>query len=298
MSNINSAFLQKPASRGESSAWVVASKGNLTKRPWFRARTGTALAHFARDKALAFILPVLLLVAWEVGSRMEWFSSVLLPSPERTFGTLLDLLRSGDLELSLKITLGRVIAGFLVGSIAGFLVGAAMALFKSVDRYAGPFFHALRQVPIYGWMPFLILWLGVGEVFKVAFIAVGAFYPLVLNTYEGIKAVSPHHLEVASVFEYGKFKLFRKVIFPAALPSIFTGIRFGLGHCWMLVIGAEFLASTSGIGYLMAWSRTLMQSDVVISCIFTVGAIGFLMDCLIRGLEHHLLRWRRFTLSS
>jgi sulfonate transport system permease protein len=103
---------------------------------------------------------------------------------------------------------------------------------------------------------------------------------------------------VAKVFEYGPFRLFRRVVLPGALPSIFTGLRFGLGHCWMLVIGAEFLASTTGIGYMMAWSRTLMQSDVVIVGVLVVGAFGFLMDLLLRQVEYRLLAWRRYTLLS
>jgi len=250
------------------------------------------------SKALGLILPILLLISWEVGSRLALFPSILLPPPEQVFSTFWGLIKDGSLFSALEITLGRVLEGFALGSVGGFLAGTAMAVSKTVDRYAGPLFHGLRQVPIYGWMPLLILWLGVGEPFKIVFIAVGAFYPMVLNTYEGIKAVPGHYLEVAKVFEYGPFRLFRRVVLPGALPSIFTGLRFALGHCWMLVIGAEFLASTTGIGYMMAWSRTLMQSDVVIVDVLVVGAVGFVLDFLLRQIEHQLLAWRRYTLLS
>ncbi len=252
------------------------------------------LSHL-RDVGWALILPAVLLLAWEVGSSLSLFPSVLLPPPGQVGATFLDMASSGQLGDALEITLQRVLFGFAIGSVVGFAVGAAMALSPAVDRYAGPLFHGFRQVPIYGWMPLLILWLGVGEPFKIAFIALGAFYPLVLNTYEGIRSVPVQQLEVARVFEYGPFRLFRRVILPGALPSIFTGLRFALGHCWTLVIAAEFLASTTGIGYVMAWSRTLMQSDAVIVGIISVGTIGFLMDFSLRQIERRVLAWRRNT---
>ncbi len=246
-----------------------------------------------KNKSLGFIIPAVLLIAWEITTHLELFPRQLLVPPEQVIFTFLDLLKKGDLIVHLKISLIRVIAGFTTGTLAGFILGTTMGLSKNVERYVAPSFHCVRQIPVLGWIPLLMLWLGVGEIFKIVFIAIGAFYPMTLNTFEGIRGVPREYIEVARVFEYSKLKLLQKVILPVALPNILTGIRIGLGMSWMFVVGAELIAASEGIGYLMSWGRQLFQLDIVMMGVVIIGIIGLIMHHIVRLIEFYFLGWRR-----
>ncbi|KAF0219088.1 MAG: binding-protein-dependent transport system inner membrane [Geobacteraceae bacterium] len=250
------------------------------------------------DKALGLIVPLLLFLAWDLVTRYELTPPQLLPLPKQVAVTFLDMVRSGELLVNLKISLLRVTAGFFAGSFTGLVLGTAMGLSKKIESYVGPLFHSIRQVPLLGWIPLLILWLGMGETFKVFFIAIGAFYAMTLNTFQGIRDVPGEYLEVARVFEYNRLQLFRKIVFPAALPSILTGVRIGLSLSWFLLVGAEFTGASEGIGYSIAWARQIFQTDVVIAGVFVIGVIGLLMDRVVTLLEGYLLRWRRKTFTA
>jgi len=243
-------------------------------------------------KALGLIVPVLLLIAWEIVTREELYSSLLLIPPRIVAQTFQDLIVSGELANHLLVSLARVFAGFLIGSLAGIVLGTALGLSKTVEEYIGPTFHALRQVPLYAWFPMLILWFGIGEKAKVVFIAVAPFYIMALYTLEGVRGVPGEYLEVGRIFEYGRRGMLRKFILPFALPSIATGLRISLSFSWMALIGAEMLAASSGIGFMMNWGRQIFQVDLVFVGILTVGVIGFIMDYLAGLVEAYFLRWR------
>lgn len=251
-----------------------------------------------KDKSLSFVVPLILLILWEIATRLELFPIQLLVSPKQVIFSFMDLLKQGDLIVHLKISLLRVIGGFLLGILTGFILGIAMGLSKRVEEYAGPLFNSIRQIPLLGWMPLLMLWLGVGESFKITFIAMGAFYPMALNTFEGIKNVPREYVEVARVFEYDKLRLLQKVILPAALPSIFTGIRLSLSMSWMSVVGAELVAASEGIGYLMTWSRQLFQFDIVMIGVIIIGVVGLIMDQVMGWFEVYFLRWRKTSFNT
>ena len=243
-------------------------------------------------KALGLIVPVLLVIAWEIVTRKELFSSLLLVPPQIVTQTFKDLLTSGELANHLLVSFARVFAGFLLGSLGGVLLGVALGLSKRVEEYIGPTFHTVRQVPLYAWFPMLVLWFGIGEKSKVLFIAVAPFYIMALYTLEGIRGVPRQYLEVGKVFEYGRIGLLRKFVLPSALPSIATGLRISLSFAWMAVVGAEILAASVGIGYMMNWGRQIFQNDIVFVGIITVGIFGFIMDYLAGLVEAYFLRWR------
>lgn len=141
------------------------------------------------------------------------------------------------------------------------------------------------------WVPVLILWLGIGETSKVIVITIGTFWPVLLNTVHGIKNVDKRYLEVGSVLEKKRKIVLAKIILPSALPSIFTGLRIGLGNAWMSVVGAELIAAASGIGYLISYARELSQPDVMLVGVFSIGIIGLLIDMLLKKVEKWALRW-------
>jgi sulfonate transport system permease protein len=218
----------------------------------------------------------------------------MLPSPEKTVETFRQLLANGDIAINVKASLLLVLKGFVIGTLMGLVLGSLMGLSRTFEKLIGPTFHAIRQVPLLGWIPLIVLWFGVGSQSKVVFISIGAAYAVALNTCEGIKGVPQHYKEIAQVFDYSKLRLFLKVILPAALPSILTGIRVGLGVIWALLVAAEVLTTTSaGIGTMISEGRENFRMDIAVVGIIVIGAIGLAMNQSVTFLERHLLRWRR-----
>jgi sulfonate transport system permease protein len=242
---------------------------------------------------LGLIVPLILLAAWVLVTRHELFSAQLLPPPKMLWDTAVDMLHSGELADNMKVSLVRVILGFLLGATSGFILGTAMGVWRSVEQYLSPLFNCVRQIPIVAWLPFFILWLGIDELFKVVFIAVGTLIPVAVKTLEGIKSVPAAYLEVVRLFEFGWFRTLRIVIIPSALPSIITGLRLGLSEAWMLVVGAELVAASAGIGNVMTIARRLFQTDVVLVGVIVIAVTGYLMDRILKVLETRLVRWQR-----
>lgn len=250
--------------------------------------------NFIFERFRGIILPLAILVIWEVISRWGMVSSYILPSPWKVIAAFVELIKNGNLIFNIKLSLDRVIKGFLVGGSIGFILGILMGLSRTIEKLISPIFHAIRQVPLLGWIPLIILWFGIGEISKIVFIAIGAFYPMVINTFEGIRNVPKQYVEVARIFEYDKVKLLQKVILPASLPSILTGVRFSLSVSWMLVVGAEiFTVTAGGIGDMMWEAREQFRMDVVVVGIITIGIIGLIMDRLLGAFEIRFLHWRK-----
>jgi sulfonate transport system permease protein len=245
-------------------------------------------------KSQGIVLPLIILVTWGIIFHLKIISPALLPAPVKVISTFISLIRSGDLAFNLKVSLIRVITGFLIGMLAGFILGTLMGLSRTVEKLVGPLFHAIRQVPLLGWIPLIVLWCGIGEISKVVLISIGVSYPLVLNTFEGIRSVKKEYIEVGEVFEFNRITLFRKIIFPAALPSILTGIKLGSSKAWMMVVGAEiFIVAAGGIGDMMWEAREHFRMDIVMVGVIVIGIIGFIINQLVRLLEARFLRWRK-----
>jgi sulfonate transport system permease protein len=243
-------------------------------------------------RSLGLILPALLFAAWSLASAREWVPPQILPAPSRVGETLFDQLRTGELFTHLAISLARVTGGFVAGGLLGMVLGVAMGLSRRVEDYLHPMFQAISQVPVLGWLPLAMMFLGIGEALKVAIIAHASLVPIALNTLQGIRNVPRNYVEVARVFEFSRRQLLRKVVLPAAVPSIFVGIRYGLSQAWLSLVTVELLASSEGLGFLIVWGRQLFQLDLVLSAILVVGVVGLVLDKSLERLEARLLRWR------
>jgi sulfonate transport system permease protein len=173
------------------------------------------------------------------------------------------------------------------------VLGGLLATSRVADKVIGPSFHAFKQIALFAWIPLIAVWFGLGEPAKVVFIALAVFPPVLLNTYEGIRSVSRDYLEVAKVFEFNHWQIYRRVILPSATPQIFTGLRFGLIYAWLATIGAEyFLKAGPGIGNIMIDGREHFKMDQVIFGVAIVGVVGYLFLTLTSRLEARLLSWR------
>ncbi len=241
---------------------------------------------------VALVLPMLGLVAWSVAARQGWLTPAILPAPIEVWQTLVELWRSGDLQNAALWSMGRVAQGFAIGASAGLLLGAAMALSPRTEDYLRPSFLAIAQVPVIGWVPLLMIPLGIGEALKIVIIAKAALVPVTLNTFAGIRAVPRGFVEVGAAFTYSKAQLLRHVVLPAAVPPVFTGIRYGLTSCWKALVAVELLASSEGIGYLLVWGRQMFQMDLVVAAIVIVALVGLVFDGVLAAIERHLQRWQ------
>jgi len=275
---------------------VQATQLTLASQPLALARTWAFprwIGHSAATIARTLALPVFILVLWQVTSWRGWIAPQILPAPTIVWGTFIDLIRSGDTPTNLLISLERVGWGFLAGGSIGLVFGILMAQFPSFRAYVYPSFTIFTQVPALGWIPLLMMFVGIGEALKIIIIAKAAMVPVAINTFQGIRNISENHFEVASVFRLTRIQVVRKVILPAALPSIFTGLRYGLTHSWLALVTVELLASSEGIGFQMVWGRQLFQLDVVIASILVIGIVGLSIDLVFSIVESRLLRWRR-----
>jgi sulfonate transport system permease protein len=242
---------------------------------------------------LAWVVPLLLLTLWYAAARNAWVAPQVLPAPATVAHTFADLLRSGELFDNLKISLLRVLAGFAVGLAAGLSLGVAMGLSPTFKDYVYPFFKAFSQVPVLGWLPLLMLLVGIDEALKIILISKAALVPIALNTCKGIQNVPTRYIEVARVLGFTRRQLLLRVIFPAALAPIWNGVRYGFTHAWLALVVVELLASSEGLGYMIVFGRQLFQLDVVIAAVAVVGAVGFALDKALAMIETALMRWRR-----
>jgi sulfonate transport system permease protein len=176
-------------------------------------------------------------------------------------------------------------------SAFGLAAGAALGRSQTLDTYFGPTLRAICQIPTIAWLPVFMLIFGIGEELKIAIIAKAAFLPMLLNTFAGVRTASARYHEVANVLEFGPLERLRLVTIPSALPMIVSGFRLALSNAWHVIIVVEMLASASGIGHVMAWSRTLFQLDVVFVTVVAIGTTGWLMDAAMRAAERRLSPW-------
>jgi len=246
---------------------------------------------FKNQGYLGIVVLLVILSAWEISSRAGLIKLTILPSPFTILGTFWRMILNGELIRHLGISIFRVLQGFAYGASLGIVFGILIGLFKKVEQSFAVIFGFLRPIPIIAWMPVLILWMGIDEGSKVTVIAIGSFWPVLLNVINGIKNVDRRYLEVARILEKNKLQTLTKVVLPSALPSIFTGLRVGIGIAWMCVVSAELIAASSGIGYLIMYSRELLQSDVMFVGVFSIGITGLLIDKILKTVERKLLKW-------
>ncbi|ABE36160.1 binding--dependent transport system inner membrane component family protein [Paraburkholderia xenovorans LB400] len=234
---------------------------------------------------IALPLPLALLLVWWTGYRAAWISPQVLPSIGQVVHALGAGWQSGDLQRDAGVSLLRVLAGFVLGGTLGVPLGVAMGLSERIRDYVYPCFRIIAYVPLLGWLPLLVLVLGIGETLKIVLIAKAALVPITLNTYNGMRNVPAAYGELGAVFRFSRWQLIRHVVFPAAFPQIWSGVRYGLTQCWLLLVIVEFLASDSGLGYMIISGQQLFQMDTVFAALLVIGVIGFLLDRGLRWLE-------------
>jgi len=237
---------------------------------------------FRADAASITVLSVLALVlVWQVAST-RWVPSILFPTPLKTAEAWVALVREGVLPYHVSVSLYRIALGFLLGTLVGVPVGLAMGLFRPVLILLEPYVQFFRFVPPVAWIIPAILWFGIGETSKIFLIFYTTVYLVLLNTMAGVAAVARNQIRSARCFGVSPRQLFLWVSLPATMPYVLTGMRLGMGNSFAAVVGAEFIASQSGLGFLILDSGTWMATDRMFAGMLTLGLLGIVADQLFR----------------
>lgn len=235
--------------------------------------------------------PILVLIIWQIACDTELLNKAIVPSPIKVFLKFTELLQSGVLWENLWASFRRVLIGFVFGAAAGIVFGILTGLFSKVNEAVAVVFGVLRPIPTIGLVPLLIMMYGIGEKSKIIVIAIGAFWSVLLNTEHGIANIDTKYLEVANVMEKSRKTILVKVVFPSAIPSIFTGLRLGLSAAWKSVVAAEMLAAVRGIGYMISYAREMSQPANMFVGLFTIGIIGVVIDIFILKMQKKIIKW-------
>ncbi|MDF2659607.1 MAG: sulfonate transporter permease [Paenibacillus sp.] len=254
-------------------------------------RSGYAAAH-GRKVLAGLVFPLLVLAVWQAAGWAGFVSPTILPAPSAIFVSFWELLRTGELFTHLEISLMRAGIGFVLGGTLGLLAGLAVGFSVKAEETLDPSLQMLRTIPHLAVTPLFILWFGFGEFSKVLLIAKGAFFPLYVNTFLGIRSVDSKLFDVARVLEFSRWKQITRLVLPAALPNILLGVRLSLGVAWLGLVVAELMGSSEGIGYLIMDARQFSQTSIVFVGILIFAVVGKATDSLVRYLEKKLLRWR------
>lgn len=267
-----------------------------TVAPPAKAQRGALLKRL-RPSLLALIVPVLFVVGWQVGVTLG--GSRLIPPPTEVavmmwdfaVGGIWDDAFSRTLHLHLMMSMARVYGGFALACLAAIPLGLMIGRVTIVRQMLDPVLQILRPIPVTAWLPLSMIIFGLGSTSAFSLVFLGAFYPVLLNTIFGVRNVDGKLFEAAAMLGCKGSNMFRRVVLPAALPSIFTGLRLGLGFAWVVIVVGEMTGVPQGLGAVIMDARTLSRTDLVICGMIVIGIAGFLSDRAIVALNRRLLRW-------
>jgi ABC-type nitrate/sulfonate/bicarbonate transport system permease component len=266
------------------------------RQPWRLNMPRVRLA-LLRSVSIALFFVIWAAFSFANAKYLKLFNAVLMPGPLDVLRTGVELTKSGELQNDILASMSRVLQGFAIAAFLGVGLGMAVGRSRLLENLIDPMLELLRPIPPLAFLPMMVLWFGIGEASKIAFIAYAAFFPIFTTTLEGIKYVDPLLLRAASSLGASQRDLFRYVVLPAAMPGIITGLRLGFGLSFFVIVAAEFIASDSGLGYLINDARTFFLVSQMLLGAAVIGLIGFIFNRLLRLLEARLLRWRKTAWS-
>ncbi len=241
---------------------------------------------------LRWVSPILLLLLWEAGSAIGVIPSRILASPLSVMGELARMLVSGELAHHLAVSLGRVVMGLAIGVGSGAALGVVAGLSRAGDAAIDPLVQIKRTIPVVALTPLFIVWFGIGEATKIGLIAFATAFPVYLNLHQGIRSVDRRLLDAARSFGLSRSQLIWHVVLPGAMPSLLVGLRYSLSVSVLMLVIAEQINATSGLGYLINDARETMRTDIIVVCLLVYALLGLGGDGLVRSIEKRALAWR------
>jgi sulfonate transport system permease protein len=245
-----------------------------------------------------FASPLVLVLLWQAGSSCGLIPSRILASPVTVLQTAGGLVASGELGTNLLVSLGRVSLGLALGVTIGSCLALVSGLSKLGEEIVDAPMQMLRTLPFLALVPLFILWFGIGEVPKIALVALGSAFPVYLTLFAGIRGVDPKLIEAGRVFGLSRAGVIRNIVLPGALPSGLVGLRYALGVAWLSLVVAEQVNADAGIGYMINDARDFLRTDVIVVGLLVYALLGLLADSLVRLLERRALAWRPTLIRS
>jgi NitT/TauT family transport system permease protein len=252
----------------------------------------TASPGKARERLLYLVSPIGLLVLWQILLMLGIGDRRFIPAPSDIAVRFVALVANGELALHVGVTLYRVCIGFVVGTVPAVAMGLLMAMFKPVRIFFDPLIATLFPIPKIALMPLLLLTFGFGDASKIALVAIAVFFPVIVNTYVGAANIDKIYWDVARNYGASQTVMFTRIVFFGALPMIFAGLRIALAVSFIVLVASEFVATKSGIGYLIWNSWELLQVDVMFVGIVTIGILGLITSALFREIERWAIPWK------
>lgn len=233
---------------------------------------------------------VILLVVWQLAFWVSDVNAALFPSPLQAFSALTEMVSNGILFTHIGASMYRFAAGYVSSVIIAVLLGLVLGRMPKIFQYINPAVQLLRPISPMAWMPFIVLWLGIGDIPAIVIIFIAAFFPVLLSTVSAVGGIDPIYLKVSENFGIRQPQIMWKVIFPAAFPQIANGIHLALGTAWVFLVAGEMVGAQSGLGYLVIDARNNLRADILFADIIVIGLIGLLLDTLLKVAEKQILK--------
>lgn len=235
---------------------------------------------------LGMVTFLVLLIVWEVISRVSGWSVHIFPDPITVVGSLVELITNGTLLRHTVASLYRVTAGFYLAIILGIPLGVILGRLQLARSLVNPLVQFLRPISPLAWIPLAMLWFGIGDRPAIFLIFLSSFFPLVVSTTAAVHNINPTYFQVAANFNFSRLETVTKVIIPAIIPEIVTALRITVTIAWLVVVAAEMIAVQSGLGYLILDARNALRMDYVMDGMIVIGIIGLFLDVLMRKLAN------------
>jgi NitT/TauT family transport system permease protein len=256
-------------------------------------RRKSAAVRPSLETLLRWLSPAVLLAAWELAVVRSWLDPHFFPSPSAMIAVAWHDIQSGDMLRNSLGSLERLAWGLLIGTASGIALGLAMAFWRPVYAILNGPVQVVRAIPPIAWIGFAILWFGLGTKPAVFLISLGVVFPVLLNTYAGVRQTDLIYMRAAAMLGARGSMLFKDVIFAAALPNILTGLRISVGIAWVLVVVGELVGAPDGLGAALMRAQDYQQTDRMLAYMLAIGLYGYLSDTLVVRVSRHLLRWQR-----
>lgn len=238
-------------------------------------------------------LPAAILWLWFLSSYVGWTNPLLLPAPQAVLSAAMEMMASGELLRHITASVSRTISGFGISSVWALFLAWLFSHHVQAERQGHLILEAIRVVPPLSLVPLLILWLGIGESPKIAIVILASFFPVYLSTFSGLQNIDKKWDELACSLDLTKREKLLNISLPAALPAVLTGLRLGFGYSWRALVGAELIAASSGLGYLIQDSAEMSRPDRMLVGIFSIAILGILMDGIFAAMANHFIRHGR-----
>jgi sulfonate transport system permease protein len=234
----------------------------------------------------------LVVVAWQVASSTGWLDEQTLAGPSTVVTTAWHLLQEGTLQSAMWTSLHRVAVGLAIGVPLATLLAVVAGLTRLGEDVIDSPMQMLRFLPIIGLEPLIVLWFGIGDAAKISLIVFGVAFPVYINTFAAIRALDPRHFELARTVGLGRFAAIRRVVLPGALPGFLVGVRLAAAVAWLILVFAEQINATNGIGFLMIKAQQFFQTDVIVVGLAVYALLGLMSDLVVRTIERKALAWQ------